>query len=78
MSRCGLCHNVKSERPALSAPAKRHHGMGLPGWKNIKVAWTGKHVLRHSCAKRLEVIVLRTVKTKLTIKTCPVDLRGDV
>lgn len=70
----GLCDNVKSERPTFSAPPERHDGMGLPGWKNIKIAWAGKDVLGHSRSKRLKVIVLGTVKTKLTVKACSVDL----
>ena len=52
--------------------------MRLPGGKDIELSRHRKHVMRHPRAEGLDVPLLGSMKTELTVKAVGIDLRRNL
>ena len=66
--------HIEGNRPSFSIAAEGSNGVGLPGGKDIEVPWHRQDLMSHAGTKRLQMPILRTVETELTVKALSVDL----
>ena len=67
--------HIECDGPAFPVTAERSDGMRLPGGEDIEIPRRWQHVMSHAGTERLQMPVLGSMETELTIKALAIDLR---